>query len=80
MQRDPGLGEQPYQPDPGVLDGDEVVEEVALGTLPVEVVGDGALEVAGVVVAQTTGGDEEGDGHRDGQVHGEGEGEALIHI
>ena len=77
MQGDPGLGQQPDEPDPGVLVRDEIVEEVALRALPVQVVRDGALEEAGVVVAEAAGRDEEGDGHRDGEVHREGEGKSL---
>lgn len=77
MQRHPGLRQQPDEPDPGVLVRDEIVEEVALRALPVQVVGDGALEEAGVVVAEAAGGYQQGNGDGNGKVHREGKGESL---
>lgn len=54
----------------------EVLQDVAVLALP-EQVGRHKLEGAGGVEAKAAHGDEEGDGHRDRQVHGEGEAEAL---
>lgn len=52
------------------------MEDVAVLALPEEVRRH-ELEGAGGVEAQAAHGDQEGDGHRDRQVHGEGEAEAL---
>jgi len=76
----PGLREEPDEPDPRMLVRYEVVEEVSAGTLPVQVVRHGIPEPTGVLVAKTAGGDEESDGHWDGQNDGEGERESLHSI
>ncbi|MCP3667563.1 MAG: hypothetical protein GY696_34565 [Gammaproteobacteria bacterium] len=48
MQCDPGLRQQPDQPDPGMLSADEVIQKFARRTLPVQVVGHAVLEVTAV--------------------------------
>lgn len=55
---------------------EEIIEDVPILALPEEV-GRDDLEGAGVVEAQATGGDEQGQRHRDGQVDGEGKAEPL---
>ena len=60
-----------------MLIGDEIVEEISAGTLPVQIVGNCIPEPAGVLVAKAASRDQEGDGDRDGQDDGKGEGESL---
>lgn len=55
---------------------EEVVEDVTILALPEQVLRDGA-EGTGMVEAESTGCDEQRDGHRNGQIDGEGEAEAL---
>ena len=76
MQRDPGLWQQPDQPDPGVLLADENVEEITGGALPVQVVGQAVLEVTAVVIMEAASNHQQWDSNWDGKIDGKSEGKS----
>ena len=59
------------------LVGNELVEKVALRTLPVEIMRHDALHKARVVVPEAAHRNEDGNRDRDGQAHGKRERESL---
>ena len=60
-----------------MLIGDEVLQEVAIGALPVEVVGDILAEEACVLVPEAARRDQQGDGQGHGERDREGKAETL---
>ena len=56
---------------------DEIVEEIATRTLPIQVIRQGIPEPTGILVSESASCDEEGNGHWNGQDDGERKREAL---
>lgn len=77
MQRDPSLRQEPKEPDPGVLIGDDFGKKIAIGTIPIQIRWNSVRKHARIANPQAAKGNQERNCNWNSQVYWKSVAETL---